>query len=135
MLRSAGSGPSVVVCSTCRLSADRREDDKGRRGGALLAGVMRDLQRAEPRYADIAVEEMPCLFSCSRHCAVHIRAAGKIGYVLGDFTPDADSARAVLDYAVHHGASEHGQVRYADWPEGVKGHFIVRIPPEGSVVE
>ena len=76
---------------------------------------------------------MPCLFACSRHCTVHIRAPGKIGYVLGDFTPDAPAAQAILAYAAHHAASAEGQVRYADWPEGVKGHFITRTPPEGFV--
>ena len=134
MLRLASSGASVVVCSTCRLSADRSEDEQGRRGGALLAQVMQELQSAEPCFAGIAVEAMPCLFACSRHCTVHVRASGKIGFVLGDFVPDAESARAILDYAMHHAASEHGQVRYADWPKGVKGHFIARIPPVGALV-
>ncbi len=134
MLARGSSGPSVVVCSTCRLSAESREDDAGQRGGALLAQEMRALQQADDRYAAIAVEEMSCLFACSRHCAVHLRAPGKIGYVLGDFTPDAQSAQAILDYAVHHDASAEGQVRYADWPDGVKGHFIVRVPPEGGIV-
>jgi len=44
---------------------------------------------------------------------------------------DRESARAILTYATRHAASEEGVVRYADWPEGVKGHFIVRTPPEG----
>lgn len=134
MLRAAAKGASIVVCSTCRLSADRREDENGRRGGALLAAELRALQQEDPRHAGIRVEEMPCLFACSRHCTVHIRAPGKIGYVLGDFAPDGQSARAILDYAAHHRDSGEGQVRYADWPEGVKGHFIVRVPPEGGIV-
>ncbi|AKM09980.1 DUF1636 domain-containing protein [Croceicoccus naphthovorans] len=134
MLARTSNGPSVVVCSTCRLSADRRDDDGGQRGGALLAAQLRELQIAESRYARIAIEEMACLFACSRHCTIHVRAPGKIGYVLGDFAPDGESARAILDYALNHDASAEGQVRYADWPEGVKGHFIVRVPPEGGIV-
>ena len=132
-LQAVDGGPSVVVCSTCRLAADRRDDEQGRRGGAMLAEALRAVQDGDPRYAGIAVQEMPCLFACSRYCTVHIRAPGKIGYVLGDFQPEAEAARAILDYAVHHAASAEGQVRYADWPEGVKGHFIVRTPPEGFV--
>ena len=58
---------------------------------------------------------------------------GKIGYVLGDFAPDSESAEAILEYTVHHAESEHGKVAYANWPAGVKGHFIVRVPPEGKV--
>lgn len=133
MLRAVTPGPSVVVCSTCRLSAEAREDEQGRRGGAILAEAMRAVQATEPDLQGIAVQEMPCLFACQRHCAVHIRAPGKVGYVLGDFAPGEEAARALLEYAVHHAASEEGQVPYRQWPEGVKGHFITRTPPEGFV--
>ena len=133
MLRAVGPGPSVVVCSTCRLSAEQREDAAGQRGGALLAQALRKIRDGNPAYAAVAVQDMPCLFACQRHCTVHVRGTGKVGYVLGDFTPDEEAARAILDYAVRHAESEEGVVRYADWPQGVKGHFIVRTPPEGFV--
>lgn len=128
---SAAPATGVVVCSTCRLSAEAREDESGRRGGALLAEALRAVQAEDPALAGVAVQEMPCLFACSRSCAVHVRGPGKVGYVLGDFAPDAEAARAILTYAARHAASEEGVVRYADWPQGVKGHFIVRTPPEG----
>ena len=133
MLKAVQPGASVVVCSTCRHSPEAREDAAGRRGGELLGQALRDVQAREPRYAGIAVQDMPCLFACSAHCTVHVRAPGKVGYVMGRFAPDESSARAILDYAVKHVASEEGRVRYADWPEGVKGHFLVRVPPEGFV--
>lgn len=134
MLRAAGPGPSIVVCSTCRLSADQREDSDGVRGGALLAKALRAAQAASPALAHIEVQDMACLFACQRHCTVHIRAPGRIGYVLGGFAPDADAAAAILEYARLHAESEDGVVRYGDWPAGVKGHFIVRTPPEGFTV-
>lgn len=133
MLRATGSGPSVVVCKTCRIAPDVREDERGERGGALLAAALRMAQADMVKARHIAIEEMPCLFACQRHCTVQIRAPGRIGYVLGDFTPDLDSARAILGYAVLHAQSDEGVVPYAQWPEGVKGHFIVRTPPEGFV--
>ncbi|MFK4794044.1 DUF1636 domain-containing protein [Sphingobium sp. ZW T5_29] len=133
MLRAVEAGAAVVVCSTCRLSPEQREDGEGRRGGALLAQALRAVQAGDSAYADVEVQEMPCLFACQRHCTVHLRAPGKVGYVLGDFTPDETAARAILDYAVRHAASAEGVVRYADWPQGVKGHFIVRTPPDGFV--
>lgn len=135
MLREVEPGPAVVVCSTCRFSAEQRENDDGERGGALLAGAMRAVQASEPALAGVSVQEMPCLFACQRHCTVHIRAPGRIGYVLGDFAPDESSARAILEYAARHAASDEGVVPYKQWPQGVKGHFITRTPPEGFVVE
>lgn len=135
MLRPAADGPAVIACNTCRHSDDAREDDAGVRGGARLFALLRDLAESERAYAGIAVEEMPCLFACKDFCTVHIRAPGKVGYILGRFAPDEAAARAILDYAAHHAASAEGRVAYSNWPEGVKGHFIVRVPPPGFVAE
>ncbi len=135
MLKRVNTGPAVVACSTCRHSAQAQNDAQGVRGGARLALALRAAQESDARYAGIAVQEMPCLFACKDFCTVHLRAPGKISYVLGRFTPDDMAARAILDFAVHYAASAHGRVAFSDWPEGVKGHFITRTPPEGFVVE
>ena len=135
MLTPVEDGPAVVACSTCRFSTEAREDSEGMRGGGRLIAALRAVKSSDPRYDGIAVQDMPCLFACSDHCTVHIRAPGKVGYVLGRFTPDEEAARAILDYALHHAASEHGRVPFRDWPQGVKGHFIVRVPPAGFVAE
>jgi predicted metal-binding protein len=135
MLTKVEDGPAVVACNTCRYSSEAREDAEGKRGGARLVEALRSVKASDERYADIAVQEMPCLFNCSEFCSVHLRAPGKVSYVLGRFTPDEDAARAILDYAVHYVASEHGKVAYRDWPRGVKGHFITRSPPPGFVAE
>ncbi|WP_156678206.1 DUF1636 domain-containing protein [Sphingomonas profundi] len=135
MLKRVEAGPAVVACTTCRLSREEQEDEAGVRGGARLAEALRAVKASDGRYAGIAVQEMPCLFACAEFCTIHLRAPGKISYVLGRFTPDEEAARAILDYAVHYAASEHGRVPFRDWPQGVKGHFITRSPPEGHVAE
>lgn len=131
MLKPA-SDAAIVVCSTCRLTETERENEEGKRGGALLAEALR--AEAAKRDGPIAIEDMSCLFACSRWCTVHLRADGKISYVLGGFEPTAEAATAILDYFEHYLASEHGVVPYRNWPEGVKGHFITRSPPSGKVV-
>ncbi|KAJ8137799.1 hypothetical protein OY671_008988, partial [Metschnikowia pulcherrima] len=118
MSRAVAAGPAVVVCSTCRSSADRREDEGGRRGGASLAEALRRVRGREPGRAGGAVQERACSFAGQRHCTVHIRAPGRIGYVSGGFTPDEAAARAISGYAVRHAASAEGTVPYAEWPEG-----------------
>ncbi|TVV74974.1 DUF1636 domain-containing protein [Sphingomonas solaris] len=135
MLRPVEEGAAVVACSTCRASAGAREDDEGVRGGARLVAALHAVKASDPIYGTVAVQEMPCLFACTDFCTVHLRAPGKIGYVLGRFTPDEDAARAILDHAVLYAASEIGQVPFRQWPAGVKGHFITRTPPAGFVVE
>lgn len=135
MLTRVDPGPAVVVCNSCRHSRDAQVDAGGVRGGARLVAALRDAKAAEPRYAGIAVQEMACLFACQDFCTVHLRAPDKIGYVLGRFRGDADTARAILEYAVHYAASDDGRVAYSLWPDGVKGHFITRIPPPGWIAE
>jgi predicted metal-binding protein len=135
MLTRVDPGPAVVVCNSCRHSRESQVDAGGVRGGARLVDALKDAKAAEPRYAGIAVQEMACLFACQDFCTVHLRAPDKIGYVLGRFGSSADAARAILDYAVHYAASDDGRVAYALWPEGVKGHFLTRIPPPGWVAE
>jgi len=135
MLTRVDPGPAVVVCNTCRHSREAQVDAAGVRGGARLVEALHAVKAADPRYAGIAVQEMACLFACADHCTIHLRAPDKVGYVLGRFRGDAESARAILDYAVHYAASEHGRVPFSLWPEGVKGHFITRTPPAGFVAE
>lgn len=134
ILRDVTDGPAVVACNTCRFSTDERDDRAGVRGGARLVEALRAVQ-AEPGYDGVAVQEMPCLFACQDFCTVHLRAPGKVGYVLGRFEPSAEAARAILDYARLYAESDAGQVPYRSWPAGVKGHFITRTPPAGFVVE
>jgi predicted metal-binding protein len=135
MLTRVDDGPAIVACNTCRHSADARDDGDGVRGGTRLVAALHAAKAGHARYDGVAVQEMPCLFACQDFCTVHLRAPGKVGYVLGRFAPTQDAAQAILDYAVRYAASEMGQVPYRDWPDGVKGHFITRTPPAGFVVE
>lgn len=132
-LRPVPDGPAVVVCTTCRFAADAHGGG-GMRDGATLAATLHKARAADPAYAGVAVQEMVCLFACADGCAVHLRAPDKIGYVLGRFAPDVADARAILDFAARYADSDVGEVPYADWPEGVKGRFLVRTPPAGFVV-
>lgn len=134
MLTPAETGPAVVVCNTCRHSADAQTNADGHRGGALLVAALRAVKASDPTYDDVAVQEMACLFACAEFCTIHLRAPAKVGYVMGRFEPSEDAARAILDYARAYAASDIGQVPYRDWPAGVKGHFITRTPPPGYLV-
>jgi predicted metal-binding protein len=57
-----------------------------------------------------------------------LQAEGKLTFVLGMFTPDADAADAIAEFARLHAESPNGYVPYRDWPSGVKGHFRARLP-------
>lgn len=135
MLTPVEDVAAVVVCNTCRYAKDQPSNATGKRGGRVLAETLRDVQKLRTEYAAVAIQEMPCLFACGEHCTVHLRAPGKISYVLGRFEPTAEDAAAILEYAVRYATSPEGVVPYKDWPEGVKGHFITRMPPAGFVAE
>ena len=120
---------ALIVCETCRHPDDPLEDHSGtplpRSGETLLALVQQRLAD-DP---DVSVEGMRCLMACRRPCAVHLRAADRIAYVLGDFPPDDSSVETLAEYIRHYHASPDGVVPFKDWPQGVKGRFIARIPP------
>src|SRR3546814_11697002 len=111
------------------LSKNAREDDKDVRVGARLVEALRAVQASDSRSAGIMVQEMPCLFACTESCTMHLRAPGKVGYVLGRFTPDADAAGAILDSAAPYAASEHGRVPFTQSLMRIKVPFITRTQP------
>jgi len=116
---------TIVVCDTCRFSVEEKTAPCGRTGGEILA---EEVERLAARREGVEVRRTSCLMGCERHCNTAVMAEGKITYVLGQFTPGAEAAGAVVDYAALHRESATGQVPFKQWPKGVKGHFVARLP-------
>ncbi|HEY1073947.1 DUF1636 domain-containing protein [Brevundimonas sp.] len=117
----------LVVCSTCRFSTEEPTDAAGLSGGRRLLDAVSAVVEAEGA-DDVRVEEQVCLWACSSHCAVYLTDAGKPAYLPGRFDPTVDSAQALVAFARLYAASPDGAVAYRNWPEGMKGHFIARLP-------
>jgi len=124
---------SLVVCSTCRFSSAAREDAIGRTGGVVWRDQLEQTLSSHSLGTRLVIEAMPCLFACREHCTLFLRSPGRLGYLLGRFAPSVEAANALLDFASAYLDTEDGYVRYAHWPEGIKGHFIARVPPEGRL--
>ncbi|HMQ93572.1 MAG TPA: DUF1636 domain-containing protein [Amaricoccus sp.] len=116
---------TITVCTTCRTAGKPERPGEGSGGAALLAEVT-SAARAAP---GIEVRGVACLMGCDHGCNVAISDAGKMAYVLGRFEPGSADAAAIVDYALRHRESASGVVPYREWPQGVKGHFVARIPP------
>ena len=116
---------TIFVCDTCRWSADDKHAPCGRTGGEILAA---HVERAAVGVPGIEVRRQSCLMGCERHCNTAVTAPGKLTYVLGGFAPGLEAAEAVVAYARLHRDSATGQVPFRQWPKGVKGHFMARIP-------
>jgi predicted metal-binding protein len=69
---------------------------------------------------------------CDFACNVAIQSENKLNYVLGNFSPNIESAQGIIEYAKLHDASEKGQVPFRDWPQEIKGHFRARLPVLGN---
>lgn len=115
---------TLYVCETCGYRADAESEPEG----ALFARAIEQQLAASP-IAELELRRTRCLMACKRACTVHLRAPGKINYVIGDFQPNAENAGTLLDYVRHYRDSDTGQVPYKSWPAGIKGHFIARTPP------
>lgn len=116
---------TITICSTCRHMGRDLPEGAVRDGERLAEKVA----RLVPENGDLRVRRVACLMGCDHGCNVAIQAEGKLSYVLGRFAPEEEAARAILAYAALHAASPSGQVPFRAWPQGVKGHFVARIPP------
>ncbi len=76
---------------------------------------------------------MDCLFACKNHCITHLRSTDRLGYIFGNFRPTPEHSDALLDFIEQYLLTVDGVVPYERWPQGIKGHFLVRMPPAGFV--
>jgi len=114
---------TLTVCDTCGFSGEEKVRG-GRTGGEALG----DHVIAAAKDTGVAVRRHSCLMGCEHPCNVALSAPGKMTYVLGRFAPGPEAAEALVDYARKYGESDSGVVPYRNWPQGVKGHFISRVP-------
>lgn len=117
----------LVVCETCRRPEDPPE--AVRPGAELVALMERALAEAPDLAAQVRLRPMRCLMSCRRPCAVAVRSAARMSYVLGDFAPDEMTVETLTAYLRAYAATEDGIVPFKQWPQGVKGRFVSRLPP------
>lgn len=75
-----------------------------------------------------------CLMACINGCTVALSATGKMQYLLGPWPADADSAGAIVEFALQHAASPSGVVANDIWPVAVTMRFLGRIPPADPAV-
>lgn len=123
---------AIVFCTTCRVTKDKKTNDDGVTGGELLAremeSLLKETGRSEPRVA-----RQECLWSCTQHCNVLMADSDRFSYLAGRFEPTRASAEAILEWFDLHGQSAEGAVSFREWPDGMRGHFIARLPAETMV--
>src|SRR6476659_1620138 len=119
---------SLVFCTTCRHSAAEPTGPDGLTGGERLARTMEALLRAQGR-RDVTVRRQACLWACTRHCNVWFDDSQRSSYLAGGFAPEPAAAEGILAWFDLHGQSERGEVPFRTWPDGMRGHFITRLPP------
>ncbi len=95
----------------------------------MLMAALRTTAAARLGDRQYEIRDTRCLMACTEHCNVHLRAPGKICYIAGRFAPTTESAEAIVSYFGQYLDSATGQVPYRSWPQGMKGHFIARVPP------
>jgi predicted metal-binding protein len=118
---------ALIFCTTCRHSADVKEGPDGLAGGERLARHA-EAALTEAGRTDITVKRQECLWSCKRHCNVWLYDEARFSYLAGDFAPERESAEAIIAWFDLHGDSEAGWVPFRQWPDGMRGHFIARMP-------
>lgn len=124
----------LIVCETCRRTDDAPEATP--RAGAVLIVLMERALADDPELAaKVRLRPLRCLMSCRRPCAVAVRAADRMSYVLGDLPPDAESVETLTAYLRAYADTSDGIIPFKQWPQGIKGRFVSRMPPFERVEE
>ncbi|WP_116133744.1 DUF1636 family protein [Tropicimonas sp. IMCC34043] len=116
---------TITICTTCRRQAARDDRTLPPDGEAFLVRVT----EAAAAHPGLQVRGTPCLMGCEHGCNAAVSAAGRMTYVLGRFEGTPEDAAALADYAALHAENDGGLVPFRQWPQGVKGHFVARVPP------
>jgi len=121
---------TITICDTCKRDG-WAEQGRETTDGAALATL---IETAATTVAGVTTRRHSCLMGCGKGCNLAIQAHGKLTYVMGGFDPATDNATDIVEYARLHSASDTGQVPFRSWPQGVKGHFVSRLPvlPEAT---
>jgi predicted metal-binding protein len=118
----------LVVCTTCKYSAESKCAPDGRTGGQMMLSALQGALAKAGR-SDVEIVPQECLWNCTRPCSVVIQDDARFSYITGGNTPDEEQAEAILQWFDLHGASVDGLVSFKQWPQKMRGHFIARIPP------
>ncbi len=119
----------LVLCTTCKFSAESKLGPDGRTGGETLFAAMQAVLLRQGR-DDVAIEPQACLWNCTLPCSVVIQDDARYSYITGGNRPDEEQAEAILQWFDAHGATPDGQVPFKQWPKKMRGHFIARLPPQ-----
>lgn len=115
----------ITVCDTCKVAGEAKPDAT-QTDGEIFAAL---IEAAAADVPNVQTRRVSCLMGCQHGCNVAVQGKDKLAYTLGRFTPDADAAAGIVEYAAAHAASENGQVPFRTWPQAIKGHFVTRHPP------
>ena len=118
----------LVICTTCKFSAEEKFAADERTGGAILIAALREVLAARARN-DVEVIEQACLWNCTKPCSVLFQDDARYSYITGGHAPTFAQAEAIVDWFDLHGATADGAVPFRQWPQAMKGHFIARMPP------
>ena len=101
---------TITVCETCKRTNWNAEIDN-KTDGEVLADLIESMSDKVP---NITIRRHACLMGCDFACNVAIQSENKLNYVLGNFSPNIESAQGIIEYAKLHDASDKGQVPFRD---------------------
>jgi predicted metal-binding protein len=130
-IKSAEDRTTVLVCITCRASADAA--DTPRKGPALADAT----QHALGDGADIEVKRVRCLGNCNRGLSAAIRRDKAWTYVFGHLDPERDGPTLIAGARLFAGSTD-GLMPWRGRPDPLKRGLIARVPPldfEGEPTE
>jgi predicted metal-binding protein len=127
-MKRAEDRTTVLVCITCRASAD--PIDAPRRGAELAHATTIALGDAN----DVDVLRVRCLGNCNRGLSAAIRRESAWTYVFGNLDAQRDGATLIAGARLF-AESTDGLMPWRGRPDPLKRGLIARVPPLSFVGE
>jgi len=121
--------PTLSICLTCR---DGREDDHGDvRGGARLAGALRDLIVRQG--CNASLRGVRGVSQYKRGCVASLTVPGAFTVLFGDLDPtDPAHPQAIPDLIPLYSKAPEGFLTRDARPEPLRATILGRLPPLGT---
>ncbi|WP_250123166.1 DUF1636 domain-containing protein [Chroococcidiopsis sp. CCMEE 29] len=127
------SNPILFVCKSCSLTEQDTEEGNPS-DGTLLLNQLLTLHQHWSRQAELEIQPVGCLLTCSQACAVALQCANKCTYLFTHLPP-LESAEALMQFSELYLDSTYGNIPWIKIPEVLKTETIARIPFAGQVME
>lgn len=117
---------TLFVCKSCNAKSDQ-ECTTNPSDGSKLLNQLQNLHQTWTHQAELEIQAVGCLWTCSRPCAVAFSGVDKATYLFTEVP--SNEANALLQFGELYLNSKAGDIPWKQFPEVLQSVEVAKIPP------